>query len=187
MAGTVKALVGDVIAATDGELGRIEDVFFDDREWRVRYLVVDAYAPLTGRKVLVSTESVDRARTTPSAVGVRLTRSDVARGPNADTEMPVSRLYEEASARYYSGSAGELTEKEREAARSDLRSSREVIGYSVHGPDGLLGHVDDLLLEDAGWSITGLMVEVPGPQRKLRVSSGSVQAIDWKTREVRVR
>lgn len=186
MAESVNALVGDAIAAIDGELGRVEEVFFDDREWRVCYLVVDAYAPLSGRKVLVSTDSVDRARTTQAAVGVRLTRAEVARGPSADSKMPVSRLYEEASARYYRGTSADVSGTEREAARSHLRSSRELIGYSVHGPHGLLGHLEDLLLEESGWSITGLVIDAPERRDKLRVSSESVRAIEWKTREVRV-
>jgi hypothetical protein len=30
------------IAATDGQLGSVSDLYFDDRSWAVRYLVVDA-------------------------------------------------------------------------------------------------------------------------------------------------
>jgi hypothetical protein len=30
------------IAATDGNLGSVSDLYFDDRSWAVRYLVVDA-------------------------------------------------------------------------------------------------------------------------------------------------
>jgi hypothetical protein len=29
------------IAATDGSLGRVGDLYFDDRNWAVRYLAVD--------------------------------------------------------------------------------------------------------------------------------------------------
>ncbi|TAK83442.1 MAG: hypothetical protein EPO20_17480 [Betaproteobacteria bacterium] len=177
MTQSIKSILGDAIAATDARLGRVDDVLFDDCDWHVRYLVVDAYAPLTGRKVLVSTDAVDVGRTTDSAVGVRLTRAEVARGPGADSAMPVERLYEQATLNYYAG-AGDPAEGEQAAQRSHLRSSSEVIGYAVHGPEGLIGHIADFVLE--GWRISGLALD-----SGKRVPSGSVKKIDWRTREVR--
>lgn len=38
------------IAATDGNLGSMADLYFDDRNWAVRYLVVDAGNWLQGRE-----------------------------------------------------------------------------------------------------------------------------------------
>ena len=42
------------VAATDGSLGRVDDLYFDDRNWAVRYLAVDAGDWLPGHRVLVS-------------------------------------------------------------------------------------------------------------------------------------
>jgi len=58
----LKPLLGEAIAATDGEAGRVEEVYFDDDHWRLRYLVVNTGGGLTGRKVLVSPEAIDRAK-----------------------------------------------------------------------------------------------------------------------------
>lgn len=46
------------IGATDGEIGSVEDVYFDDEAWTVRYLVANSGIWLPGRKVLVSPISV---------------------------------------------------------------------------------------------------------------------------------
>jgi sporulation protein YlmC with PRC-barrel domain len=46
------------IAAKDGDIGRIKDVYFDDHEWTIRHLVVDTGGWLTGRKVLVPPNAV---------------------------------------------------------------------------------------------------------------------------------
>jgi hypothetical protein len=46
------------IGATDGDIGTVEDAYFDDRSWTVRYLVVDAGSWLSGRKVLISPSSI---------------------------------------------------------------------------------------------------------------------------------
>jgi hypothetical protein len=38
------------IGATDGSIGHVEDFYFDDQAWFIRYLVVKTGAWLAGRK-----------------------------------------------------------------------------------------------------------------------------------------
>jgi uncharacterized protein YrrD len=33
-------LIGWILDATDGEIGKVEDFYFDDQNWTVRYLIV---------------------------------------------------------------------------------------------------------------------------------------------------
>ncbi len=47
-------LKGLVIRATDGELGTVDQLYFDDETWASRDLTVDTGGWLGGRKVLVS-------------------------------------------------------------------------------------------------------------------------------------
>ena len=42
------------IGATDGAIGKVEDCYFDDEAWVIRYLVVDTGEWLSSRKVLIS-------------------------------------------------------------------------------------------------------------------------------------
>ena len=49
----VKDLRGYAIRATDGVIGRVDDFYFDDEHWGIRYLVVDTGTWLSGRKVLI--------------------------------------------------------------------------------------------------------------------------------------
>jgi hypothetical protein len=51
---SVKDLAGFHLAATDGSIGEVQDCYFDDVHWTVRYLVVDMGGWLSGRKVLIS-------------------------------------------------------------------------------------------------------------------------------------
>ena len=50
----VKDLRGYAIRATDGVIGKVDDFYFDDEDWGIRYLVVDTGSWLSGRKVLIS-------------------------------------------------------------------------------------------------------------------------------------
>jgi hypothetical protein len=38
---SVKQLCGEKLAASDGQIGRVKDFYFDDQNWVVRYLVAD--------------------------------------------------------------------------------------------------------------------------------------------------
>ena len=54
-------LKGTNIAATDGDIGSVDDLYFDDLTWTIRYLVVDTGTWLPGRQVLISPRSVRSA------------------------------------------------------------------------------------------------------------------------------
>lgn len=69
-----------------------------------------------------------------------------------------------------------------------LRSMREVAGYTVHGADGVIGHVDDFLLNDRTWGIAYLVVDsrkwLPG--RKVLVATSWVDEVGWKHARIQV-
>jgi hypothetical protein len=48
------------IVATDGRIGAVDDFYFDDERWAIRYVVVDTGRWLPGRRVLISPLSIDR-------------------------------------------------------------------------------------------------------------------------------
>ena len=55
---SVKDLEKCSIGGTDGLLGKVQDFYFDDESWVIRYLVVDTGAWLSNRKVLISPHSI---------------------------------------------------------------------------------------------------------------------------------
>lgn len=77
---------------------------------------------------------------------------------------------------------------EKAAEQSHLRSTAEVVGYRIHARDGTLGKVDDLVVDDADWSVQGMVVDTREwlPGGEVVVPRSAVTAIDWKSREVRV-
>lgn len=92
---------GATITARDGDVGSIDDVYFDDQHLTVRYLVVDTGGWLNHRRVLISPYSVRTDASTESQIHVDLTRSQVENSPPIEADEPVSRLYEKAHADYY--------------------------------------------------------------------------------------
>ncbi|MDM7915726.1 MAG: PRC-barrel domain-containing protein, partial [Candidatus Eisenbacteria bacterium] len=89
------------IAARDGEIGSVDDLYFDDATWDVRYLVVDTGSWLPGRKVLLVPSSFERPRSGEKAMPSRLTREQIRNAPDIDTDRPVERQHEIALHMYY--------------------------------------------------------------------------------------
>jgi uncharacterized protein YrrD len=57
---SMNELYGYTIRATDDTIGSVHDFLFDDRECKVRYLVVDTGNWLPGRKVLIAPEALSK-------------------------------------------------------------------------------------------------------------------------------
>ena len=89
------------ILATDGDIGKVKDLYFDDERWVIRYLVVDTGGWLTGRQVLISPYAVKSADAVVGSIAVDLTRDRVAHSPDIDTDRPVSRQHETELSHYY--------------------------------------------------------------------------------------
>ena len=97
----MKTMEGYAIAATDGAVGHVKDLYFDDAAWVVRYLVVETGDWLAHRKVLISPISVGKPNWIDKTFPVSITQAQVKGSPSIDTDKPVSRQYEESYHRYY--------------------------------------------------------------------------------------
>lgn len=186
---SVETLEGFTVGATDGEIGHVKDVYFDDLEWTIRQLVVDTGGWLSGRKVLLSPASIQAADWANRVLRVKLTRQQVQDSPDINTARPVSRQHESSLYDYYGYPyywAGPylwgytvfptlveqqaLQDKQDQELRgreggegtkedAHLRSANEVLGYGIHATDGEIGHVEDLLFDQRNWKIERMVVD----------------------------
>lgn len=91
---SVNELKGYAIEASDGRIGSLKDVYFDDERHTVRYLVVDTGGWLTGRQVLIPPPGVLKVEHGEKAVYLRMSRQEVENSPSIDEDRPVSRQHE---------------------------------------------------------------------------------------------
>jgi hypothetical protein len=100
-----------VVEGIDGSIGRINDLYFDDQAWTIRFLVVETGAWLEGRKVLISPFATHEPDWKRLLLPVSVKREQVRKSPNVDSRRPVSRQHEIEHAAYcgypyYWGGAG---------------------------------------------------------------------------------
>ena len=93
-------LEGFSVRATDGELGTVYQLYFDDETWAIRYFTVTT-GWLGGRRVLISPFSIIDVDWQAKRLDVALTKAQVKNSPNIDTDKPVSRQHEIAYSGYY--------------------------------------------------------------------------------------
>lgn len=97
----LSGLHGHSIGASDGDIGRIVDFYFDDESWTVRHVVVDTGGWLSGRQVLVSPMSFRSVDWEHDRVAVNLTKDQIENSPSIDTDKPISRQQEVDYYGYY--------------------------------------------------------------------------------------
>jgi sporulation protein YlmC with PRC-barrel domain len=97
----IENITGFAIGATDGEIGRIKDFYFDDQSWTIRYLVVQTGSWLVDRKVLIAPKAIRMPDWEEKTLAVNLTKEQVKNSPDMDTEKPVYRQQEIELVKYY--------------------------------------------------------------------------------------
>jgi hypothetical protein len=183
------AIKGYTIEASDGEIGTVADLLFDDRTWTTRWLVVSTGNWFLRHKVLLPLSALGKPDAEQRQFSVQLTRQQVKDSPDADTDLPISRHVEANVFNYYGANpywtSGFALESNAIAtplvlplsrndtgprARSgtdavpqdgdpDLRSTDAIIGYHIAATDGEIGHVEDFLVDDADWRLRYMTVD----------------------------
>lgn len=205
---TAERLRTYTLRSSDAELGKLEDLYFDDRFWTIRYLVVDSGGWLVQRRVLVSPRSVAGVDPQNKTIATNLTKAQVEKSPSPDEFPPVSRQFEIAYNEYYDYSpywlgpfawgtstaplpaADAAMLEERESWDSHLFSAAEISGftrYAVAASDGDIGHIADLVVSDEDWAVRYLAIDTRNwlPGKHLLVPP-QWTTVDWEHMTVRV-
>ncbi len=98
---TIKSITGYTIGAIDGEIGKAAEFYFDDKTWTIRYLIVETGNWLSGRKVLISPEAFSTPDHENKVFHLNLSKEQIEKSPDIDTDKPVSRREEMNLYRYY--------------------------------------------------------------------------------------
>jgi hypothetical protein len=110
----LSALRGCAVKASDGWVGAAKDVLFDDKTWRVRWMVVDTGTWLPGRKVLIHPSAIAPLDPGPPSgnwlglsmgrelvASVRLTKAQIEASPDVRDDEPVSQQMERDMYEHY--------------------------------------------------------------------------------------
>ncbi|MCB8962474.1 MAG: PRC-barrel domain-containing protein [Ardenticatenales bacterium] len=196
------------INGTDGEIGKLNALYFDDLSWQIRYLAVDLGNWFTEDIVLIIPDAVIGLGTDQISLG--LTRQQIKDSPPLRADQPISREYEARLYDYYqwrpywypSVLPGEfggvfavppLTRSQQaaevpEASENHLRSTAEVIGYKAQLTDENTAKVADFIVDRTNWTIAYLVADTGGwfGHHPVAVLPTWIENINWVDREVQL-
>lgn len=186
---TAFGMKGYAVSGIDGNLGTVTDLLFDDTVWKMRWLVVSTGQWFPDHDVLLPVAVLGYPDPARQQIGVALTMQQIRDSLRVDGDLPVSQQVEVGSALPHlpAGSrAGDAVLSLSGPNDPHLRSVEAVVGHRVHATDGPIGHVDDFLIDDAGWSVHFVKVDTRnwGPARRVLLPPRLIRRIDWLARSV---
>lgn len=199
------AIKGFSIQATDGKIGHVDDFYFDDITWAVRYVVVDTGNWLSGHEVLLSPVALSGISQEDRCVKISFTRDQVSGAPDAETDRPVTRQWEAEYHDYFGwpyywegaglfgagpypgfateveGSAEDAAQQKENKGDPHLQSARDVGDCRIAATDGEIGHVVDFIIDEDSWVIRYVKVDTGNwlPGKKVLLSTRLISAINW--------
>ncbi|MEB0059706.1 PRC-barrel domain-containing protein [Variovorax sp. LG9.2] len=96
-----RAVTGYHIHATDGDVGRVQELIFDDEAWAVRYLVVETSNWWLSHRVLIAPQWIRDVQWLDKSVAVDLTRAAVKGSPPFISTAELSREEEQGLYEHY--------------------------------------------------------------------------------------
>jgi hypothetical protein len=171
----VSALKGYAIEATDGPLGTVKDLLFDDATWKIQWRVIDTGSWLMGRIVVIPPAATAKLDYQRDEIRVALTKAEIEASPELSANEPVSQQTESEVYQYYGwdpywgtsyfipgamasplssapyfraplASGGPRADPaNRPRPRPAPAQHRRSAGYRLEAPDGPIGHVENLL------------------------------------------
>ncbi len=184
----VDTLLGSALGASDGEIGKVGDLYFDDQGWAVRYLVVQTGGLFKNRKVLITPWRVSRVDAERRVLEADLTQAEVAASPDAESDKPLSECMEILYYPHHFWPPSYEDERCGDDADVHLRSMDEVRRYAVAATDGDIGHVAGFVVDDSDWMVRYLIVDTRTlwPGKHVLVSQQWIEEADWNADRLRV-
>lgn len=153
---SLNSLIGYTMEATDGDIGKVVEFYFDDQTWTIRYFILESGNWLTGRKLLISPEAIIKTAWLPGTgkFPTNLTKEQIRNSPDIDD--------------------------------SHLQSTKRITNYRIHATDGDLGHVKDFIMDDQTWQIQFLVVDLHNwfSGKKVLVPVRHIKRLAWSDSKV---
>jgi len=202
------------VSATDGEIGTIDDFFFDDTAWIVRYFHIDTGPWLNNRQILISPVAIINDNWDHGDLSVALTKDTIAAGPAIPTWRDMSHQEEADLIGHFDwmpywgpakgapvtgiGGVGResdtplsqpaFTKQNDSDIKPQLRRFGELINFEIRAKGVNGGGVVDAVVDIQTWIISKLAVSTRKwlPGGNVLVPLPRIDRVDWAQGQVHV-
>ncbi|OZU87881.1 hypothetical protein CIL03_14350 [Virgibacillus indicus] len=202
------------IHASDGEMGKVKDLYFDDNKWAIRYAVIDTRKWLPGRRVLLSPSSFLTLNEADKFLEVKYDKETIRNSPSIPDESFITKDVENSLVGYYGWTKywtgnmlwgpndypmEEFKKHEDVQLRDapvdsglnyDLRSEDETFGFKVHANDGKIGTVADMIYDDENWKLRYIIVQSSESMTEEQLylfETEAIESADWFENDIYIK
>ncbi|HDT14607.1 MAG TPA: PRC-barrel domain containing protein [Firmicutes bacterium] len=197
---SLKNLIGYSVMTPEGDAGKIEDIFFDDISWSVRYYRVKAGNIIHKERFLISPSDIQEHPDWENrSIYIKNEAEKINKSPDEGDDMLPGRETEEKIAKYYNwpvywtgltygspvipalfNDTQEEKDTEKEKT-SKLRSLKDFLKYDVEALDGELGSVYDVIIDDQNAKIMYFAVDTHKilPGKRVLITTTWAKETDW--------
>jgi len=201
----INEILGFKVKAPDGEVGTVDDFYFDDQEWIVRYLVIDMVGAYSDGKTLIPVSEIDRYDCDGQYLTISSSMFQFENHFDLLSILPVSRQNESELFRYYecsidhngngshTGLKSDLRTKREPAIEtaewdSHLRSLKEIKKYQCQTVDGhVIGDIEDFMIEMDVWFICFTVIDACNliNREKVLLPSAWISMVNLVSKQIR--
>jgi sporulation protein YlmC with PRC-barrel domain len=191
-------LVGFSIQAADGQIGKVSDFYFDEKEWIVRYLIDQTGSWFSRRQVVIAPACIVKIDIGKKEIVTGLTRSQVENSPRIDLGKPLAQDEEQQIINYYHWPDYKSLTKEWMMQRNmaadkissgpNLHSSQTITGYHIITREEEVGFVENMIVDDKNWMIRYLVIDANFglESKKILIAPDWIDTINWHERDMSV-
>ncbi len=193
------------IVAAGVDIGRVLDIVFPRGQWTVRYIVV--WSDTLDRQIAFPASHIGQVDDRKRELAVDAQPDLVEASPRLDLSRQIERHEEEQLYEHYgwppywlqeehdvtpigslSGESEELDVGDQpESGHPEVQlGTRFIEAYTVHANEGEFGALEDIVIDDARWTIPYLAVEAPSREGTVLVETGRIGRVDWITEDIYV-
>jgi hypothetical protein len=185
----------------------VDQLYFNDETWTVKYVVVDIGKWLSGRQVLISPTSILEVNPNHKTLNLALTKDQIEKSDDISRHKTVARQHPTDYSILFgwplspgllvpnltrvhatggnvaigSGPDRSATSPSDEENDSHLRSTDVVGAYHIMARDSEIGHVEDFIVDDQTWAIRYAVVDTKNwwPGKKVLLPTEGVLWVSW--------
>jgi len=157
--------------ATDGEIGKVKDLYIDDVNWAIRYALVDTWKTLPGRRVLLSPSSFSDLNLIKEQLMVNLDKETIRKSPKISERSSLTFETEEKLADYYGwlkywninlveDTVSDAYVKNAFRNNYNLRSEADIRDCRVHAANGRMGKIVDGVFNTKTWTVQSFVLQL---------------------------
>jgi hypothetical protein len=206
---TTRGLKFHTMYAVNGKIGNVKGFYFDEKKWKIRYLLSDAGDRPDRSNVLISTMAIGTIQPAEKSMYVELTLQQIENSPPIRKHQPISRQFEIEYYSYYGWppywEKNLLPVSQRNNKRdtnikdqvdtvvmhpmfTHLHNTDELSGCVIAARDSVSGYLEDFILDTRYWKIHYLQVNTQHECRNKQVliSPGWIERLDLSTRTIHI-